>query len=137
MREILFRGKPNATNEWIYGDLVSHRNKSPKNGKFIGVIATTPTKQYKIHRVKIDTIGQYTGLKDKNGTKIFEGDILSIPAYLDGEKCVCVYQATDTGIGFEFIQSKRYCLGDNTRILSNEWEDFEIIGNIYDNPELL
>ena len=79
-----------------------------------------------------------TQLKDKNETKIFEGDILRLPSYLfDGELCVCVYHDTECGIGFELIESRKYNIGHDYCILSDEWEDFEVVGNIYDNPELL
>lgn len=153
MREILFRGKQSDNNKWVYGSYFAHQkvnlciiteqDEVEKNTQHLIVqdkIACDWNFKNGIQVVDVNpkTLGQYTGLTDKNGTKIFEGDILSIPAYLcDGEKCVCVYQGTDTGIGFELIKSKRYWLGDDIRILSDEWEDFEVIGNIHDNPELI
>lgn len=132
MREIEFRAKKDKSNNWVYG--YYHKlNESFENKDCI-------LEHHRNTSTIIDgnTLGQYTGLKDKKGKKIYEGDILRLPAYLfDGETCVCVYQGTDTGIGFELIESRRYCLGYDGRILSDEWEDFEVIGNIYDNPELL
>lgn len=83
----------------------------------------------------IDTNGQYTGLRDKNGNKIFEGDIVKVPEDWDkygwnaGEKFIVIF---DKG-GFRGksiqVTNHSYYIEDGN--------DFEIIGNIYDNPELL
>lgn len=119
MREILFRGKAITSKKWIYGDLLQYADvaqiwEDTEQGKFnVLVIA--------------ETVGQYTGLTDKNGKKIFEGDILSTPkwkgvvAWGDGYGTYCVQH----GINRPAID-----------IVMNEF-DVEVIGNIYDNPELL
>lgn len=139
-REIEFRAKRKDNNEWVYGFYYCHKGL---NEHYILPIDETsfyngiPIIKNFIE-VKEETLGQYTGLKDKNETKIFEGDILRLPSYLfDGELCVCVYHDTKCGIGFELIESRKYNIGHDYCILSDEWEDFEVVGNIYDNPELL
>ena len=83
---------------------------------------------------------QYTGLKDKNGKEIYEGDILLAPVYFGSLKCVCIYQQENivSSIqGFGLYSYDSYFRTYRTLVESDEWDDFEVIGNIYDNPELL
>ena len=131
MREILFRGKRTNNGEWVYGDLIQNVDclKIREQEKSIKKIA----KSYEVDR---DTVGQFTGLCDKNGKKIFEGDIHK---YLDyvfviefGE---FIEMRTDYSlVGWHMRRAKTIaCVSfDGTE---NEYAN--IIGNIYDNPELL
>ena len=123
MREILFRGK--FGNEWKYGFL----SIEPK-----GLVIKEPYKNESsnVWHIDADTVGQYTGLTDKNGTKIFEGDIIDFLYRSDSDSYGVVhYDADETEFGFVY-NSIFERLGRYYRS-----EDIEVIGNIYDNPELL
>lgn len=117
MREILFRGKDLA-GVWHYGvPLVFTEDY---------VCITAPYTYNKA--VQPETIGQYTGVTDKNGKKIFEGDIV---------KCTYIY---DKGYGLRFepkIEAVVFREGNFNPLYNCERNSFEVIGNIHDNPELL
>lgn len=126
MREILFRGKRKYNGEWIYGNLAI-RDNVKRWEFFIGQNSLG-------YEVIPETVGQFTGLTDKNGTKIFEGDIVDvaydigyvgISAERTGAFIVvfdngCFMKRNEKGL-FHFIPSDK-C---------------KVIGNIHDNPELL
>ena len=132
MREILFRGKRKLDGVWIYGDLLYNSNcvKIRENETGIDHIA-------KSFEVDPDTIGQYTGLTDKNGMKIFEGDIVAVD-YCKDLQGVCAYNTSPTPrryIGF-YINWGHYA--DIKRADIGYWYNkVLVIGNIHDNPELL
>ena len=127
-REILFRGKSIGTDEWLYGNLFNYGLTAPSNVPCISVCVPTSWKEaYNLYAVHPDTIGQYTGLKDKNGKKIFEGDIISI-----GEpniKYITMWR--DAGLCAKQIGASSY-------IGLTYWaSDIEVLGNVIDNPELM
>lgn len=117
MREILFRGKRTDNGEWVEGYLDADKAKKL-------VFIRTPREIHTdVNMVDPDTVGQYTGLTDKNGKKIFEGDVV-----LDAdEPCEIV---------FEDCCWKEIYKGDWWSFI-NEDDIVEIIGNIHDHPELL
>lgn len=129
LRAIKFRGKSVLNDEWIYGDLV-HRTDSPK---------TISPVQINGIGVKEDTVGQFTGLFDKNGKEIYEGDIISVNGkypklvkYIDDYACFCLANITDL--------NKKW-ISPWQQVSPSWWNDFKreirVIGNIYDNPELI
>lgn len=122
MREILFRGKRVDNNEMIYGYLY---RISEKLNPFIMLINSGGES----HEVFPETVGQYTGLTDKNGVKIFEGDIVRY----SGEKHIVVFETRGEtgyfGIKIDHIETWEFCLSVPAKLM-------EVIGNIHDNPEL-
>lgn len=136
MREILFRGKRKDNREWVYGDLVHSQYK----------IGDTCVGQYGntvgIHQIDPETVGQYTGLTDKNGTKIFEGDILHIVSYTcdyDYKTSVAAKYGYVSGlyVDGDFDGGDFNEIGFAFDYWSEEDAEVEVIGNIHDNPELL
>ena len=133
MRDILFRGKRVENDDWVYGDLIHE-----PWGDCIQVmekdnINTFKRTKYSVHN---KTVGQYTGLKDENGVKIFEGDILSRDnirghvSYSD-ELCRFVFRwKSYDKYRPDFF--KECALADFAGI-----HLVKVIGNIHDNPELL
>jgi uncharacterized phage protein (TIGR01671 family) len=126
MREILFRGKRLSNGEWVYGDLL--------HDGYDYDVAIWERGTKLVTEVVSSTVGQYTGLT-ANGNRIFEGDIvfakddlLGSP-FADGIKGKVVYCETAF-----FIETKNVM---DTQGLFNECADYEIIGNIHDNPDLL
>lgn len=130
MREILFRGKQIDNGEWVQGDLLQNVDclKIREQEKDIKHIARS-------FAVLPETVGQYTGLTDKNGTKIFEGDI--VKAEINGGP----YDKFVFPVGV--IAFENGCFGNKDRKQFTPLSSyaprvsFEVIGNIHDNPELL
>ena len=127
MREILFRGKQEYKNkEWAFGSLHSEYCETDENGqrkidyRILGM-------RGECDYVLPETVGQFTGLTDKNGKKIFEGDIVA-SQWLRGVVCCGEFNCSccDGVYGWYF---------DGADI--REYDMYEVIGNIHDNPELL
>ena len=127
MREIkiLFRGKRIDNGEWIEGSLLGI-DWCDKPSTY-SIAPNTPVSVF--YSVIPETVGQYTGLTDKNGKRIFEGDIVSLVKH-DG----LIYKVVYVPCRYELVNSK----GVNCFVLDiYKSENIEVIGNIHDNPELL
>ena len=125
MREILFRGKRVATATFVYGCYLLFYNRNHSIVNDIGNFWVIP-----------ETVGQFTGLTDKNGKKIFEGDIVKHFNRSDDPSAFV--------IGKIFWNDKK-CRWSRTtdkpgfvpEVWKSSAEHYEVIGNIHDNPELL
>ena len=136
MRDIEFRGKRTDNGEWVYGNFVRGCDK-----KYAYIVEFGNEELCRNYvDVNPETIGQDTGLKDKNGTKIFDGDIVLVPyidpifkcAWNDTSPCERAIVKHCNGMFYvEYIES-----GDKFTLSAMDGY-MEIIGNIYDNPELL
>lgn len=158
MREIIFRGKNDFTNEWYYGYLMN----KPQYGLCIEFVDEKDVQNNIV--VNPNTIGQFTGLTDKNGQQIFEGDIVKTQMCYDrphsakrkGKHLTGVVEyCIGAGKGFynketqKFDAYKCYSASWTVKIIDkdsqlqygySDWGPFydcEVVGNIHDNPDLL
>lgn len=117
-REIKFRGKRIDNGEWVYGDLLQ-----PTEICDIYEIANCESIDGTRYEVIPESIGQFTGLYDKNGKEIYEGDIIT-----NGDKNIkYIVEWCDTGLKARQYNNRSY-------IGLKYWKDvLEVIGNIYDN----
>lgn len=128
MREIKFRGFSIYSNKWYYGSLVN-----PGEGYYI--LEHVENNTYKYDKVDKDSIGQYTGLKDKDGKEIYEGDILKYKRNDISEENFKLYWNEENSAFY--MQNILYPNDDDIAVKYYRIENFEIIGNIFENKELL
>ena len=119
MREILFRGKEIDNDEWTYGFYFEH---SIDGQKYSYIKYQTFDEGFVTNEVVADTVGQFTGLCDKNGRKIFEGDIVESPrgtqGFIEWQNAECAFLVN---------------IGDDWQTMDDC--PYEVIGNIYDKEE--
>jgi hypothetical protein len=127
MREIKFRGMA-LNGQWFYGNLAIIPNDIKTAGVKAGYYISNRAGFPFAYPVRPETVGQYTGLKDRNGTEIFEGDLL-----FDKDELTRPFIVKWDD---EWAQFYVDCGGGSTDFLW-KWANLEVIGNIYANPELL
>lgn len=148
-RIIKFRGKRKDNGKWIYGNLIIDGDKYYI---CIDINQRIRLYDYEVYMIEVipETVGQDTGRKDKNGKEIYEGDIITGTDYpfIDEEKQnyvgIVVFYDDAASFGYEYQCVRKDKRGISNGI-NNEFEanenlvcdDLEVIGNIYDNPELL
>ena len=119
MRKILFRGKKIDNDEWTYGFYFEH---SIDDQKYSYIKYQTFDEGFVTNEVVADTVGQFTGLCDKNGKKIFEGDIVESPrgtqGFIEWQNAECAFLVN---------------IGDDWQTMDDC--PYEVVGNIYDNKE--
>lgn len=118
MREILFRGKRPYTGEWAKGNL----NVVRKGSNTYAFISNAAAGSFEVIP---ETVGQFTGLVDRNGKRIFEGDIVSIKGVFTGYVVFC--EGCFQALSLE---------EDVFEVLWYQPEEMTVLGNIHDNPEL-
>ncbi len=150
-REIEYRGKDIKTNEWIYGGYFKHLKRTPspigdsiKEGDYQSLIIKSGFSDWNMPKplncfeVNEQTVGQYSGLKDKNDKKIYEGDLFYY------RECLRQVIYREDNLSFMAIvplkeDSNRGKCSFYLRDINTEYHlsKIEIVGNIYDNPELI
>lgn len=121
MRAIKFRAKTINEGEWVYGMTISHGTIARKSDKLYMEVGPDKWKG-----IDPDTVGQFTGLLDKNGKEIYEGDILAIPSVYDEPDETVIF---DDGCFAVYDGKFKTAFGNAVSTIRT------VIGNIHDNPE--
>lgn len=156
-REIKFRGRRLDTGEWVYGYLCENTNGEICIQEIVRKVINGFAVPNRLHPVNPATIGQYTGMRDKNGKEIYEGDIIeinykyeyqSVQGVIPDQDCICVGIVTymEDSLRFtirlikaEFPLNREFEDAEYVYVPFEifDFEGIEIIGNIHDNKNLL
>lgn len=136
MREITFRGKTVDRDKWVYGSLIALDNDCcfivPRIDR-ASTLSKLDLMRLEMEAVSPGSIGQYTGVKDKNGVRVFEGDIVRTQF---GRLVRIEYRTLEGFVGFDMtaIEWKH-----ERPFSSTAWrsENIEVVGNIHDNAEMV
>lgn len=137
MREILFRGKRVDNGAWVEGAFCLKDCDDPF-GYMVdrpSIIKYDPPFDGFWFRVDPETVGQFTGLTDKNGKKVFEGDIVKIKDFSGGCYLTCDQPTSNFAVKW-YGKEGRFGI-DYMKLFPYDFTKSEVIGNIHDNPELL
>ena len=127
-REILFKAKRKDNGEWVEGLLWKKKYKS--NKWFISCFPDKDDNE-EVYVIDINTLCQYTGLTDKNGNKIWENDVVRNEYERNGFQTLKIYYSTENA---KYVLMNAYKMFTDFDSLLGQ---LEVIGNIFDNPELL
>lgn len=128
MREVKYRGMDVMTGQWLYGNLLI------TGTGLVYIVPQNLIGDLPFWQVDKDTVGQITGLKDKNGVEIYEGDILLFNNSINNRKWKCVVKYREGSFVCVYPNDNIYNHFDSWNVPKVTWE---VIGNIYQHSELL
>ena len=135
MREIKFRGQTGTTEgkKWVYGNYYKVKSFfNDKEGHFIGMIRNNHLNDFNVDE---NTLGQFTGLKDKNGKEIYEGDIVKV-----NDEIIAKVIWDKDYLGYFLYTNEENSIDsfeNGEQPLYDYFGSIEVIGNVFENPELV